>query len=395
MSNIVHLNNVTYFNIPKHLVTLGGYKELAGSGVKLYSYICYLVQEKSKATVFISALELEAVVGMSKGSVQAARAALEESGLIKFKRSSSGYFYTLVNMDTGKPMVNSLKGEYEVLDFNDLSCSQLMTYYKHPLRGPVKTTENGVIGCCPFHDDSTPSLAINLTNGSVWHCPACAFGGRLVDFEVKVAQNKGDTISTKEAHRRIRGVLVSTGAIDSTLGPPEAVYPYHDVDGNVLFEVLRFEGKKFKQRRRDPDKPGHYIWNITGIQRILYGLPKVKAATTVIICEGERDCDNLRLLLAGEDSIAVTTCPMGAARWQTSYSQALKGKRIVIFPDQDYAGKRHGRNVEGALKGIASEVRVRNFPTGFKDMTDYLGEHDLGDLALLVGGDWISVPVPI
>jgi 5S rRNA maturation endonuclease (ribonuclease M5) len=398
MSGVWHKNDLLYFPLPKRIFAPGRCKKIKGSAFMLYGYVCFLSQERSKATVFIRAAELKDMLGMAKGTVLAARAVLEEDGLMSFTRVGNGHRYRLLNPETGQPLLDSVKGEFAPLDFDALDRSQLKCYYKHHLKGSIKETENGIMGCCPFHEDSTPSLDINFNRGGMWCCHSCDVGGKLIQFETGIAKVNGEIISVSEAHKRIRNVLTSTGAIDGTLKLPEAVYPYHSSDGELLFEVLRYKGKKFVQRRPDPDKRDHFIWNVTGVRKVLYGLPEIEKATVVIILEGEKDCNNLRLLNLCDDNmsqVAVTTCSGGASRWQPSYSRSLKGKKVVIFPDSDFAGRRHAMGVQAALKGYASEVRMVEFPDGFKDMTEYLGKHDVTDLARIIQGDWIQVPTPI
>jgi len=398
MSGILHLNDILYFPVPKNIFNVGRCPEIKGSPLTLYLYILYLSQERTKASIYITNEELQRITGMSKNTILNARAVLEEAGFISFSKGSGGYTYILLNPETAKVLVNSLRGEYPPLDFNSLQPDQLRSYYLHHAKGEVNEGDSGIMVRCPFHDDRSPSMSINLDNGSVWHCHPCGISGRLIEFETRMAQAKRETITTSEAHKRVRAVLVSVGAIDATLGLPEAKYEYHNGNGAVVFEVLRYKGKKFRQRQPDTDKPGHYVWKVNSAQKVLYGLPAVLEAELVIICEGEKDVNNLRLLNlndAKERPVAVTTCPGGASKWRASYSQALKGKRVVIFPDQDFAGRRHAAAVEYALKGIASEVRVCHFPDGFKDMTEYLGEHGATDLALLIDGGWISVPTAV
>ena len=39
--------------------------------------------------------------------------------------------------------------------------------------------------CCPFHDDTRPSLLLNETKG-VWYCFPCAEGGDRIDLVQRV-----------------------------------------------------------------------------------------------------------------------------------------------------------------------------------------------------------------
>src|SRR5262249_34678401 len=75
-------------------------------------------------------------------------------------------------------------------------------------------------------------------------------------------------------------------------------YDYYDENGTLLFQVVRFEPKDFRQRR--PDGRGGWIWNVRDARRVLYRLPELlkalAAGETIYIPEGEKDVDNLRAL---------------------------------------------------------------------------------------------------
>jgi len=50
-------------------------------------------------------------------------------------------------------------------------------------------------------------------------------------------------------------------------------YHYTDKQGVVLYEVLRYEPKGFRQRR--PDGKGGHIWNLDGVRRVPYRWPEL------------------------------------------------------------------------------------------------------------------------
>jgi hypothetical protein len=54
-----------------------------------------------------------------------------------------------------------------------------------------------------------------------------------------------------------------------------AVYDYVDESGHLLFQVLRSADKHFSQRRPDPSRKSGWAWNLNGVRRVLYRLPKV------------------------------------------------------------------------------------------------------------------------
>jgi hypothetical protein len=155
------------------------------------------------------------------------------------------------------------------------------------------------------------------------------------------------------------------GGLVVDLRTPVATYDYTDEAGKLLYQVCRFEPKDFRQRQ--PDGYGGWVWNLKGVQRVLYRLPEVLKADALGVCEGERDADNL-----AEINITATCNPAGAGKWQPSYSACLKDKRIVIFPDNDDPGRKHALQVATSLLPVAAEVRIAESPPPSKDVSDYL-----------------------
>jgi putative DNA primase/helicase len=143
------------------------------------------------------------------------------------------------------------------------------------------------------------------------------------------------------------------------LGEIDQVYPYHDVDGSVPFEVVRYKNPKdFRQRR--PLGNGKYEWNLKGVETILFKRPQLlnsDPSEIVWICEGEKDANNLGA--KGE----VTTCnPQGAGKWKGRYRDDLKGRIVVILPHNDQAGRDHAQQVADSLHGVARSVKVVELP---------------------------------
>jgi 5S rRNA maturation endonuclease (ribonuclease M5) len=141
-------------------------------------------------------------------------------------------------------------------------------------------------------------------------------------------------------------------------------YSYHDAEGKELYQVVRMEPKSFRQRR--PDGKGGWIYNLKGIEPVLYRLPEVIQAQTVLLVEGEKDADT-----AAAMGFTATTAPMGAGKWRDSYTKALAGKDVVIIPDQDEAGEKHARKVTAALVGTSASVRRVDMPAPHKDLSDW------------------------
>jgi 5S rRNA maturation endonuclease (ribonuclease M5) len=142
--------------------------------------------------------------------------------------------------------------------------------------------------------------------------------------------------------------------------------------GNLLFEVVRFPGKRFRQRR--PDGKGRYLWNLEGVRRVLFNLPAVLREKAVVVCEGEKDC-----LTAGKLGLTATCNPHGAGKWRPEYSALLKGKRVAIIADADAPGLAHARAVARSLVGVAESVKLIEALPQAKDLSEWVevGESDL------------------
>lgn len=70
-----------------------------------------------------------------------------------------------------------------------------------------------------------------------------------------------------------------------------AEYDYTDESGALLFQVVRFEPKNFRQRK--PDGNGKWTWKLGEVRRVLFKLPEIiegmAAGHPVFIVEGEKD----------------------------------------------------------------------------------------------------------
>jgi putative DNA primase/helicase len=151
----------------------------------------------------------------------------------------------------------------------------------------------------------------------------------------------------------------------------ERVYEYHGPDGKVVFEVVRFRGKGFAQRR--PMGNGRYVWKLGNVERVLYHLPQLLTADpaeVVWLVEGERDVENLTAR-----GLVATCNPEGAGKWRDSFSPYLSGRHVVILPDNDRAGREHAQQVARSLHGVAASVKVVEIP----------GLPEKGDASVFVG----------
>jgi len=229
----------------------------------------------------------------------------------------------------------------------------------------VRPSGSGFTGRCPSHDDRVSSLG--------------------------VAENGDKLLVTCHAGCPTEDVVAAMGLTmrdlfyDNGNGQPEAVYTYHDEDGEPLYEVLRTANKQFPQRRIDPETRER-VWGLAGTRCVLYRLPKViesaERGSTVYICEGEKDVE--ALVAAGKEA----TCnPMGAGSWKPEYADYLRGARVIVVADKDEPGLKHAADVVRSLDGVAQSTHVVQAKTG-KDAADHLAAgHTVEEFVQIQLGD--------
>jgi P4 family phage/plasmid primase-like protien len=224
----------------------------------------------------------------------------------------------------------------------------------------LKSTGNGKYQAkCPCHDDRHASLSISENSGKIlMHCHAgceisdiCnALGITTADLfgEPPTQWSGGGNAQMREVKR----------------------YVYTDENGTPLHATIRYEPKTFRQVSLNPNGSVRE-WTVKNVQTVLYNLPNVLRAETVYLVEGEKDVDLLNSL-----GFTATTSPMGAGKWKQNYTETLRGKNVIIIPDNDTAGQKHAEIVRNALKGTANSVKVAQL-LGLPnkgDVSDYLGK---------------------
>jgi 5S rRNA maturation endonuclease (ribonuclease M5) len=153
-----------------------------------------------------------------------------------------------------------------------------------------------------------------------------------------------------------------------------ATYDYTDPAGEVLYSQRRYRcracaGKTFLPYNPATRKPG-----LPRGVRVLYRLPAVLEAAaaggTVAVVEGEKDADALAAL----GHIATTAVNGAKARWEDTYTEALRGAHVVVIADNDPPGRERARATAAALQGSAATVRVLRSPLEKKgaDVSDHL-----------------------
>lgn len=214
---------------------------------------------------------------------------------------------------------------------------------------------------CPAHDDKRASLSVSVgEDGKVlFNCHAgCtpqeitrALGLSMEDLFQKSNDLPTVTRSPAKPH------LV-------------AAYQYLSPEG-VRYEKQRFSDKSF--RWRQPDGKGGWKYSRQGITPTLYGTGESPLPDHVYFVEGEKDVDNLKAR-----NVAAVSPPDGAkSKWQPQYTEALKGRRVVILPDNDAPGRELAARAAAELQGKAASVKVLNLKKEFPELPE---KGDISDI---------------
>jgi putative DNA primase/helicase len=218
---------------------------------------------------------------------------------------------------------------------------------------------NSWLACCPAHEDNNPSLALrDGDNGQVLvHCHA----GCAQDAVVGALKAQGLWPEQERIERRI-----------------VATYDYTDEAGDLLYQTVRFEPKEFLPRF--PDRICGWIWR-KHPRQVLFHLPEVLQSPIVFIVEGERDVETLR----SHGFVATTAAGGCQAPWSLTFTAALRGREVIIIPDNDAPGWKRAAVIARALLGAAAKIRVIDLPKQHKDITDWFqaGHSDCELIAML------------
>lgn len=218
------------------------------------------------------------------------------------------------------------------------------------------------------------SLSIDLQHAT-WFDHETNTGGGALDLVTRETKLDGP--------ERIRWLEDNGFKLDAARGNGKSqahivsTYPYVDEIGVLLFEVVRFDPKDFRQRRPDKSQPGGWRWSTKGVRQVPYRLPETLEAiangNVVVIVEGEKDVN-----LLWSQGIPATCNAGGTGKWHASLSPIFEGADVVIIPDHDpqkrhpktgdlmfhedgrpiLPGQDHALDIARSLDGIAEQVRI-------------------------------------
>jgi RecA-family ATPase len=167
-------------------------------------------------------------------------------------------------------------------------------------------------------------------------------------------------------------------APETPVKPPTFVEAYHykQVNGDLYLRVQRYaDPKTFKQKHWTGSG---WVWGKPVGQKIPYRLPELVASACtdnpppVVVCEGEKDADNVAKL-----GLVATTNSGGALSWTADLNQHFEARTVYILPhnDADGKGRKHALDVAENLHPVADSVRIvvlPGLPPKGGDVSDWL-----------------------
>ena len=242
------------------------------------------------------------------------------------------------------------------------------TFYEKYLPDVKKIGGEEYKALCTFHDDTEPSFNFDNQTGQ-YFCHGCNKKGDAIHFYAKI-----NSLDTKRDFGKILRGIASDFNIpyEERKHHIDKTYDYTDTEGHLLYQVVRMNPKDFRQRR--PGNNGNkWIWDVKGVERILYRLSQVVNAQEVLIVEGEKDADTLADL-----GLIATTCPMGAKKWRPEYNEYLRDKDIVLISDNDNEGREHMAQVGASLNGLVNSLKLIELPglSSKGDLSDFIAKFD-------------------
>lgn len=213
----------------------------------------------------------------------------------------------------------------------------------------VKPTPSGEYAAlCPAHDDHEPSLSLReAEEGKVLlHCHA---GCDYQDILEAVG------LDTKDLFPPHVENVVLWRSSDWRL---TATYEVKDPEGRLVALHERLEKgadeKKYRWRLSD----GRYGLDGMPLASLpLYGSERVKnwpREALIVLVEGEKATE--ALLKVGFRALGTVTGASGTPSAESL--KMLRGRRVVLWPDNDEAGREHMERVAETLVDMAAEVRI-------------------------------------
>ncbi|MEN6532509.1 MAG: DUF927 domain-containing protein [Bryobacteraceae bacterium] len=244
-----------------------------------------------------------------------------------------------------------------------------------------------VRGPCPVHGGKDPNFSINPKTGLAQCFSQCSRGWNLIALEAELSG-----ASLKDAFKAVARIVGRQSTNGTAQATGKRIFTYTDSMRKPLRDVVRTDteqGKRINQRAHD--NTGGFRNNVKGVPDVLYRLPEVLEAQQVFIVEGEPKVELLRRW-----GRTATCNSGGAGKFTSEHADVLKGKSLVILPDNDEPGRKHAELVRALCQGKAEEILTVELPgLGPKgDIVDWARAGNTKETLLALVDDTRKTPQP-
>lgn len=255
----------------------------------------------------------------------------------------------------------------------------------------IRRSGAGWTARCPAHEDRQASLSV--TAGDDGRALVYCHAGCTLEAVTGAAG-----IATADLFEpRDGSVTLPPRREVSTPDQPPTLYAIRGTDGEPVAVHVRTDapdGKRMAWRLPDGTP------NLNGTKSAdlpLFGsehLPKWDTSRPVIVAEGEKAA--LELLRAGFRALGTVTGAASAP--SVAALQPLRGHHVILWPDNDDAGRKHMHRVAERLAGVAGSLRVIAWTDAPEhgDAADLLATGSAADVdALLIAAAALNGPGPV
>lgn len=231
--------------------------------------------------------------------------------------------------------------------------------------GRESKTGDGWITTCPAHDDGKASFSIRAPHGKIlFKCHAGCSQKEVM--EALIARDLWPKKQDSEAWKPIRpvpsGVSLPSEVTHSKHGRPVRSWVYRELDGSLIGLIHRFEdgkgGKTLIPMSYCYSDRGNkkWVWKSFDKPRPLYNLQLLAQGKDlpVLVVEGEKAADAAQKIF--KDKYVCTCWPGGAAAVKYSDVKPLKGREVVLWPDNDPPGQKAMREFADIMKVELDQV---------------------------------------
>lgn len=269
----------------------------------------------------------------------------------------------------------------QLLDFETINRAIISNVSYLQSRLPLSHFEGSRLHAGNLSGGKGRSFNLDLKNNGAWYDHSTGEGGRdaisLVAAQESIGQGEALNLVARDLglglgiSERKNKELPKCPTIKENI---VATYLYYDEYGEELFCSFRYEKAGYRKNYRQGVRTANGVKFCTeGRRKVLYNLysplserPTVQNSSSVVIVEGENKVEALVSM-----GICATCNVGGAKKWKEEYSKYLKGKSVVILPDNDAPGREHAESIAKSLMNVAASLKIVELP-GLPDKGDVL-----------------------